>query len=224
MSFSQNWFEGLGLKNFEQLKKMMDCNKSINYLEIGCFEGNCHKWMYENILTHPLSKSTVIDPFEKSLTHGNAYNTFKNNLSDNLDKINIFKGFSDDILPSLEKETYDIIYIDGDHTAEAAFKDGVNSFPLLKSGGIMIFDDYLWVGLHDVNWDFPDNKGHNNIGNWNHPCTGVNCFLFQYKDSVELLDGFEPPVRQINTRSLYHGNEYQSYQHNFNYQMFIKKL
>lgn len=224
MSFSQNWFEGLGLKNFEQLKKMMDCNKPINYLEIGCFEGNCHKWMYENILTHPLSKSTVIDPFEKSLTHGNAYNTFKNNLSDNLDKINILKGFSDYILPSLEKETYDIIYIDGDHTAEAAFKDGVNSFPLLKSGGIMIFDDYLWVGLHDVNWDFPDNKGHNNIGNWNHPCTGVNCFLFQYKDSVELLDGFEPPVRQINTRSLYHGNEYQSYQHNFNYQMFIKKL
>lgn len=39
----------------------------------------------------------------------------------------------------------------------------------------MIFDDYLWVGLHDINWDFPDNK-----------------------DNVELLDGFEPPVRQIN--------------------------
>ena len=51
-NFSQNWFESLGLKNFERFKTMMDCNKPINYLEIGCFEGNCHKWMYENILTH----------------------------------------------------------------------------------------------------------------------------------------------------------------------------
>ena len=66
----------------------------------------------------------------------------------------------------------------------------------------MIFDDYLWVGLHDINWDFPDNK-----------------------DNVELLDGFEPPVRQINTDSLYYDKEYlSSYRHNFNYQMIIKKL
>ena len=135
------------------------------------------------------------------------------------DNINILKGFSDDILPSLEKETYDIIYVDGDHAAEAAFKDGVNSFPLLKTGGIMIFDDYLWNGVN-IN-----NIIHWNVGNWNNPCTGVNCFLFQYKDNIELLDGFEPPVRQIDTRSLYHDKEYQSsYQHNFNYQMFIKKL
>lgn len=214
-NFSQNWFESLGLKNFERLKTMMDCNKPINYLEIGCFEGNCHKWMYENILTHPLSKSTVIDPFEKSLTHGNSYNTFKHNLSDNLDKINILKGFSDDVLPTLEKEMYDIIYVDGDHTAEAAFKDGVNSFPLLKTGGIMIFDDYLWVLR----------EGIDQVGNWNNPCTGVNCFLFQYKDNIKLLDGFEPPVRQINTDSLYYDKEYlSSYRHNFNYQMIIKKL
>ena len=213
--FSQNWFESLGLKNFERLKTMMDCNKPINYLEIGCFEGNCHKWMYENILTHPLSKSTVVDPFENSPTHGMYYNTFKHNLSDNLDKINILKGFSDDVLPTLEKEMYDIIYVDGDHTAEAAFKDGVNSFPLLKTGGIMIFDDYLWVLR----------EGIDQVGNWNNPCTGVNCFLFQYKDNIKLLDGFEPPVRQINTDSLYYDKEYlSSYRHNFNYQMIIKKL
>lgn len=213
--FSQHWFEGLGLNNFERLKTMMDCNKPINYLEIGCFEGNCHKWMYENILTHPLSKSTVVDPFENSPSHGNGYyKTFKHNLSDNLDKINILKGFSDDVLPTLEKEMYDIIYVDGDHSAEAAFKDGVNSFPLLKTGGIMIFDDYLWVLREGEQ-----------IGNWNNPCTGVNCFLFNYKDNIELLDGFEPPVRQINTDSLYYDNEYRSsYRHNFNYQMIIKKL
>ena len=216
-NFSQNWFELLALENFLKLKEKIDSNKPIHYLEIGCFEGNCHKWMYENILTHPLSKSTVVDPFEDSLTHSDSYGRFKNNLSEYLDKVTILKGFSDDVLPLLEKETYDIIYIDGDHTAEAAFKDGVNSFPLLKKGGIMIFDDYLWNGIGGTGEHF--------IGNWNNPCTGVNCFLFQYKDKIELLDDFQPPMRQICTRNLYHNNDYQSnYIKNFNYQMFIKKI
>jgi hypothetical protein len=216
--FSQNWFESLGMKNFEKLKEIIDTNKPINYLEIGCFEGNCHKWMYENILLHPNSKSTVVDPFEKSLTHSDSHDIFKNNLTSHLDKITINKGYSDDILPLLEKESYDIIYVDGDHTAEAAFKDGVNSFPLLKEGGIMIFDDYLWHGLSSAIIE-------NNIGNWNNPCTGVNCFLFQYKDKIELLDNFQPPIKQVSVRDLYNNNDYQShYICNFNYQIILRKI
>jgi predicted O-methyltransferase YrrM len=218
-NFSQNWFEGLAQNNFETLKEIIDTSKPINFLEIGCFEGNCHKWMYENILVNPISRSTVIDPFEKSLTHPDSYSSFKNNLSDNLDKITIFKGYSDDILPLLEKESFDIIYIDGDHTAEAAFKDGINCFPLLKKGGIMIFDDYLWCGL------IGGEGSYNNIGNWNNPCTGVNCFLFMFKEQVELLDNFTPPFKVISTRNLYHNIDYQTnYSNKFNYQIFLKKI
>jgi cephalosporin hydroxylase len=36
------------------------------------------------------------------------------------------------------------VYIDGNHTAPCVLADAVLSFPLLVSGGIMIFDDYLW--------------------------------------------------------------------------------
>ena len=62
--FSQHWFEDLnGRKNFNCLKNLFNTNKSINFLEIGCFEGNCHLWMYKNLLLNKFSKSTVIDPF-----------------------------------------------------------------------------------------------------------------------------------------------------------------
>lgn len=41
---------------------------------------------------------------------------------------------------------FDLIYIDGSHYAPDVLSDAVLSFPLLKIGGMMIFDDYLWRG------------------------------------------------------------------------------
>jgi predicted O-methyltransferase YrrM len=37
---------------------------------------------------------------------------------------------------------YDLIYVDGSHAAHAALEDLVLSWPLLKAGGLLIFDDY----------------------------------------------------------------------------------
>ncbi|MGB0696711.1 MAG: class I SAM-dependent methyltransferase [Rhodospirillaceae bacterium] len=39
---------------------------------------------------------------------------------------------------------YDFIYLDGSHRAPDVLSDAVMAFPLLKSGGLMVFDDYLW--------------------------------------------------------------------------------
>ena len=41
---------------------------------------------------------------------------------------------------------YDFIYIDASHNADWVLYDAVNSFPLLKEDGLMIFDDY---GMHN---------------------------------------------------------------------------
>jgi predicted O-methyltransferase YrrM len=40
---------------------------------------------------------------------------------------------------------YDLIYIDGSHTAPDVLLDAVLAFRLLRIGGIMIMDDYLWT-------------------------------------------------------------------------------
>ena len=39
---------------------------------------------------------------------------------------------------------FDLIYIDGSHTAADVLIDAVLAFQLLRVGGVMIFDDYLW--------------------------------------------------------------------------------
>jgi predicted O-methyltransferase YrrM len=42
-------------------------------------------------------------------------------------------------------EWFDLIYIDGSHTAPDVLTDAVMAVQLLKLNGIMIFDDYLWT-------------------------------------------------------------------------------
>ena len=37
-----------------------------------------------------------------------------------------------------------MVYIDGSHHCDDVIIDAIKSFQMLKVGGIMIFDDYLW--------------------------------------------------------------------------------
>lgn len=174
MSFTQNWFESLAKNNFENIIKPEFVNKNINYLEIGVYEGNCMKYMFDNILS-PLSKAFCIDPFENSKTHPDSYNTFILNLNNYLNRLTIIKGFSQYELSKLQKNHFDLIYVDGDHTSLAVFTDGILSFPLLKVGGIMVFDDYLWDYF---------NKDLNDL---RQPYTGINLFCDLYKDKIEIV-------------------------------------
>ena len=41
-------------------------------------------------------------------------------------------------------EYFDFIYIDGSHQAPDVLFDALLGFELLRVGGIMVFDDYLW--------------------------------------------------------------------------------
>ena len=42
------------------------------------------------------------------------------------------------------RELFDLIYVDGSHTAPDVLTDAVLAFQLLRVGGVVIFDDYLW--------------------------------------------------------------------------------
>ena len=48
------------------------------------------------------------------------------------------------------KNLYNFIYIDGSHTARDVLTDACMAWPLLKSGGLMVFDDYLWGETRDI--------------------------------------------------------------------------
>ena len=57
------------------------------------------------------------------------------------------KDLSHRALGALAKDNtngFDFIYIDGSHQAPDVMTDACASFNLLRVGGIMVFDDYLW--------------------------------------------------------------------------------
>jgi len=54
------------------------------------------------------------------------------------------RGTTFDFLNAEKNNTYDFIYIDADHVASSVLSDAELSWPLLKTGGIMAFDDYAW--------------------------------------------------------------------------------
>ena len=78
----------------------------------------------------------------------NSKENFKNfiqNLKEFENKYSYYKKSSDDFFQK-NKEFFDVIYIDGWHGASQVTKDINNSWKFLKSGGIIICDDYFYEG------------------------------------------------------------------------------
>lgn len=121
---------------------------NVRYLEIGVFEGRSLIWMLENILTDDSSNAVAIDPFHLwHIKFKPFYDTFMHNLkiSGLASKINFIQGFSQDQFVNLANQKFDIIYVDGHHDATQVLLDLNGVKNLLKSDGLLIIDDYLWV-------------------------------------------------------------------------------
>lgn len=160
--FTQNWFS-----NEDWLENIkLDCNEELHFMEIGSFEGRSTIWFLENFLKNQNSTITCVDPWlnytqdEKSFDSyertDNIWNfkdlNIKSNFLHNIleygevNKVFIEQGFSHDLLPKLiaDSKKFDLILIDGNHTAPFVLTDAVFSWYLLKPNGYIIFDDYLW--------------------------------------------------------------------------------
>lgn len=131
-------------------------------VEIGVYEGASTCWWSDNFLDHSSSRLISIDPFtgndeyrenrEKFPTLDSIELIARTNASKskNAGKIDIRKGCSWDLFPALNAELrqpIDILYIDGEHTSNAVCRDLALYYPLLRSGGALILDDY---GHEDV--------------------------------------------------------------------------
>ena len=146
-SFSQTWSEHFEANAKRHLVPL--AGRPLRYLEIGVFEARSSLWMFEHVLTHPDSRMVGIDawpvptdPFEERA---------RANLAPQGERVELIKGRSHAALrdPRLLPESFDIIYIDGDHTSLGVMTDSVLCWPLLKVGGICIWDDYGW---HRAPW------------------------------------------------------------------------
>src|SRR5215212_6191078 len=116
---------------------------NVRFLEVGSFEGGSAIWFLENVLTHPTSTITCIDPFLRAGSEARFDHNVR--VAPGGPRVTKIKGRSESIMGALEPGSYDAIYIDGSHDAKNVLLDGVAGWRLLKPEGIMIFDDYQWM-------------------------------------------------------------------------------
>lgn len=114
----------------------------LRFLEVGCFEGRTTLWLLDHVLTGPGSSVVVIDPFG----HDGQLERFTRNLGGNVGagRATVRQGESGMVLREHTLGSFDFVYIDGDHSAQAVLADAVLAWPLLRPGAAVVFDDYWW--------------------------------------------------------------------------------
>ena len=136
---------------------MLRTIKQPMYLEVGSFDGipisvmaeQCpHCWFY------------AVDAFMHGYkTNPGRIDHFLTNTKD-LDNVVLLKGVSRHVLPSLRDDTFDVVFIDGDHGYEAVSGDIKEAGRILKPGGTIFLHDY---GTYDTVTQAVDEflRGHN---------------------------------------------------------------
>ena len=145
MNFTSDWVTP-HIPNFRLCMDFVG-NGRKNFLEIGSFEGRSTCWLLEYGLKDG-GDITCIDTFNPPwYTHGNLREKFDANVRNvrtTQHVISVFSMESPTALAQLitTKQSYDFIYIDGDHSPAGALTDATMAWQLLRSGGVMLFDDY----------------------------------------------------------------------------------
>ena len=145
-----DWFS----TNIEIWQKFINKINSINYLEIGSFEGRSIVFISE---LENANSITAVDTWEGSdeyaskISFEKIFENFKKNIkTTNKDNINYFKTTSDIFFENNIK-TFNLIYIDGHHEYSQVKKDFLNAFNCLKKNGYIICDDFNWFFYEDIN-------------------------------------------------------------------------
>ena len=155
---TNNWFELAAKDNWDQILPSLRPEK---VLEIGSYEGASTVYLIENLtLNNEKLELHCVDTWGGGIEHVSSdmhavEERFKNNVkvargaASNPFILETHKGFSDICLARLLAEGkagyFDFIYVDGSHQAPDVLTDAVLGFKLLRVGGVMGFDDYLWA-------------------------------------------------------------------------------
>lgn len=159
-TFTSDWFS----YNIPTWQRLLADLKPRRIIEIGCYEGRSTTYLIDTcaqvqpIELHCIDTWDGGEEFKKGAFGGWLVSDAEARFDDNTAlacrnashpvHFNKHKARSNlalvNILASGEFGGYDLIYIDGSHQAADVLADAVLSFELLRVGGLLIFDDYLW--------------------------------------------------------------------------------
>jgi predicted O-methyltransferase YrrM len=128
-------------------------DKPCTGMELGTWKGESAEWFLEHICAADGSRFYCVDNFEGSVEHHLAgidcsqnADEAKNRLVRFFSKAAIWKTTTVKGLHFARNVgiEFDFIYIDAAHDAQNVLRDSILAFDLLKIGGTLIWDDYLW--------------------------------------------------------------------------------
>ena len=183
-----NWFAVTAQENFEKHLRPLAGQPGLNFLQLGAYTGDASEWLLDNILGGVASKLTDVDTWEGSDEEVHKSIDFKDVYKVYCKKVNRFIKRERKVYWHAQTTTdflthangccdcglyqYDFIYVDADHTTVGVLLDGELSWPQLKSGGIMAFDDYEWGS---------------NLPLHLRPKPGIDLFMLRHEGEYELL-------------------------------------
>ena len=175
-----DWFSAYAKPNFEKYLIPLAGKDYLHFLQLGAYTGDASLWMLDFVLTGEGSRLTDVDTWagsdeevHKSLNFEDVYNTYLYKIAEYENKVSIKRMASTEYLINNRSKVFDFVYVDADHTAASAFLDAELSWELLRSGGILAFDDYEW-GAH-----LPPSKS---------PKLGINLFIERHQGEFIALE------------------------------------
>jgi predicted O-methyltransferase YrrM len=193
--FTEDWFSR-NEKEWDQVVSQLNPRKVI---EIGSYEGRSACYLTEKFAARSLVELHCIDTWEGGEGHDPSEMPFVEQRFDrNIERaqetfgriavIRKHKMMSAEALIGLAFEDrnpdFDLIYIDGSHVACDVLTDAILAFRLLRVGGLMIFDDYLW-GL-----DMSSEQDFLQV-----PKSGVDAFVNVFQRKVQIVR--DVPLHQL---------------------------
>lgn len=174
-----NWFRLYAEGYFRDLLQDFKGKPNLAFLQIGAFTGDASVWLANNILTDKSSILIDVDTWQGSdeevhhkMDFSDVEKVYDHRTMTMENVIKVKMTSTEFLITSDDKEYYDFIYIDGDHTADAVFKDASLSWRALKPGGIMAFDDYQWEPQLPMHL---------------RPQPAIDLFLTLMKDHIDLI-------------------------------------
>lgn len=178
--------------------------RPVRVLELGSWEGLSLSFWLQHILSrHPDSLIVCVDHFDDMETDAGAARRQRLLANARLfplpNKLRVLPNFTlpalmqvlhdhgrgssaDDGFTALAGEGFDLVYVDADHTARGTLLDALLAWKLLRTGGHMLFDDYMWPVQSDRHPHNPPSVDHPD-----HPQTGIDAFLKLAGHELEIV-------------------------------------
>jgi predicted O-methyltransferase YrrM len=153
--FSQDWFTN-HIPVWDKLLAQLAPEK---VLEIGSYEGRSACYLIERIAASRDLELHCVDSWGGGFEHEKSVMQFVEQRFDKnvalaqgaaAKKVSLHKHKTTSVAALSELiffgqgGKFDLVYVDGSHQAPDVLADCVLAFRLLRSGGLMILDDYLW--------------------------------------------------------------------------------